>query len=1226
MSASASSAPLFRRIIKLPLRLLYIMFILILLLGAILFFLPTLVSTEGFKQLLERRATLLLHRHVQLEKLDWTWSGGIELKGLKIDDDPDFSTRPIISVESLSLKTDLSQLLKTCLDFDLSIKGLNAELIRNPDGRTNLEALLANLKGMEKQEQETRLKESGDFSLSLPFDINGHVLLEETSLQMNDHIRDRNFMARDITLLLDVPSIREQAVTLNLNMNEEIDGLSMPPVKIFLCLENMIDSDGYLSLDNAALTLNGTLPGLTIDLIGEAWASSVKGTVELDASPLATLAQPFIAATLPEVSGRIKMDLAARGNPLEDLSLSTIITGTGLYASQGPLKDIKLGPLNLRLIQEGSFSLSDGTLFINSGEIQVQDDSNIFWKGSVLGLKDPAPVADLILGPVFLDFEGLLPLVKDFIPPIVSINNEVQDTLKRPFRLELNEAKINGPLLSGSARLDLEGAKLSLPLARVKTTKGFLSAEELNFQISRANFILESAFPVQAELLGDLDIRNLNINTGKEIYLERINVPLLNLVVTDIKKSPEALFGISAGLFLDESMRLTGLSTLSRIEIPELSHSLQAECSLENRPSALVNVKHLSVSGPVLNLKGILQHDIETGIALEAKIAGFNLKDLDPPQFDMEKFKAQFDIREMFKGNLEISDYDAESEKLDIQGQINLKLDNLAPMLPATPLSESDLKGFIDVKWDLTGRVPKGDEVKQLNRDDISLPDRLRQTEFLKKLRVITSLNNVSLTLPLGKDSSIRISRIQTDSPLELVMEDGLKKGNIGGNIELSGIEEIPSLGKLDRPANISLAFSVEQEDLKTARFTETISLDLINMNQSASVSLDNIDRILANKSKPTLSKLLKMANLFVSGKIQADIDPNLEIPIIKQLTLKGLVEAGTEIKLAGGESLKIRTWAESPGLDASLGSKISVINMQSSIDLEKSYHLIFSKDENPQGKAVLSPLSLKVINPESESISYLEARADTARRIMDDLQGRLNAKRSLYIEMAEFPAGTLPLKIYNHEMEFRLVNGLPRIDYFQVELLGGTLAGYVSLSKRNDDFLLEVQCSLSNLNASGLLPDELKGISGKEAELSGRLSLSLPVSQDSRRLFQELSLNVNLTHIGARTLERMLYAMDPYESNETIVQQRKLLTIGSPRWIRLLIENGNLSLSGQLEAKGISIDLPPIERLNLTNLPVHRQLEKRLTAVGALNDLLKIISSDSLYMGDDGIISWTGN
>jgi hypothetical protein len=322
-----------------------------------------------------------------------------------------------------------------------------------------------------------------------------------------------------------------------------------------------------------------------------------------------------------------------------------------------------------------------------------------------------------------------------------------------------------------------------------------------------------------------------------------------------------------------------------------------------------------------------------------------------------------------------------------------------------------------------------------------------------------------------------------------------------------------------------------------------------------------------------------------------------------------------------GGEALKIRTWTESPGLDASLGPEISVINMQSSIDLDKNFNLIFLEDENPHEKADLSPLSFRVINPELESSAFIDAQADATRRIMDDLLGRLNAKRSLYIEMAAFPAGALPLRIYNHEMEFRLVNGLPHIDYFQVELLGGTLAGHLSISKRDDDFLLGIQCSLTNLNASVLLPGELKGVSGEDAELSGRLSLLLPISQDSRQLLRELSLNVNLTHIGARTLERMLYAMDPYESNETIVQQRKLLGIGAPRWIKLLIENGNLSLSGQLEAKGISLDLPPIERLNLTNLPIHRQLEKRLTGVGALKNLLKIISSDSIYIDNDGII-----
>ncbi|MDB9823036.1 hypothetical protein OAC89_04970, partial [Deltaproteobacteria bacterium] len=146
-------------------------------------------------------------------------------------------------------------------------------------------------------------------------------------------------------------------------------------------------------------------------------------------------------------------------------------------------------------------------------------------------------------------------------------------------------------------------------------------------------------------------------------------------------------------------------------------------------------------------------------------------------------------------------------------------------------------------------------------------------------------------------------------------------------------------------------------------------------------------------------------------------------------------------------------------------------------------------------------------------------------------------------------------------------------------------------------------------------------GLSGEETELSGNLSLSFPLYKNTRRFLQDLNMDVNLTHIGSRTLERLLYALDPYESNETIMNQRKLLRMGSPRWIRLVIENGALSLSGQVQVKGISMDLPRIERINLADLPLQGRLEPALSGIGVIIDLLEIISSDSIYIGDDGII-----
>jgi len=253
------------------------------------------------------------------------------------------------------------------------------------------------------------------------------------------------------------------------------------------------------------------------------------------------------------------------------------------------------------------------------------------------------------------------------------------------------------------------------------------------------------------------------------------------------------------------------------------------------------------------------------------------------------------------------------------------------------------------------------------------------------------------------------------------------------------------------------------------------------------------------------------------------------------------------------------------------------------------------------------------------------------ARRLMEDLRGRIAKRPSLSFDSAHIETGPLGLDISNYEMEFRLAHFLPSIDYFQFDVMGGTFVGAVSISRDRDLFILDMDCTFSGLDANrlsplSLLPGPAKSPSQTsenlpdDTELSGELSLRLPISEDPDQVLNNLSAALRLTHIGSRTLERFLYAMDPYESNETISKQRNILRQGTPRWIDLEIRHGNLSLTGEVEVKGVSVQLPSIERFNVTALPLHRKLEKHLSSLGPVVNSLKALSADVIMMKGDRI------
>jgi len=93
-------------------------------------------------------------------------------------------------------------------------------------------------------------------------------------------------------------------------------------------------------------------------------------------------------------------------------------------------------------------------------------------------------------------------------------------------------------------------------------------------------------------------------------------------------------------------------------------------------------------------------------------------------------------------------------------------------------------------------------------------------------------------------------------------------------------------------------------------------------------------------------------------------------------------------------------------------------------------------------------------------------------------------------------------------------------------------------------------------------------------------LWVGLPLSTSIDRLLQDMEFELEITRIGTRALERMLYALDPYEDNESIVRQRKLLRMGSVRWVTAGLKDGMLSTSGQVEVKGVKLAIPRLERL----------------------------------------------
>ena len=60
-----------------------------------LFLLPKLVSTSAFKAYVENLSGQALTRKIRIDTLEWSWSDGIVMENIFLEDDPSFSEKPM---------------------------------------------------------------------------------------------------------------------------------------------------------------------------------------------------------------------------------------------------------------------------------------------------------------------------------------------------------------------------------------------------------------------------------------------------------------------------------------------------------------------------------------------------------------------------------------------------------------------------------------------------------------------------------------------------------------------------------------------------------------------------------------------------------------------------------------------------------------------------------------------------------------------------------------------------------------------------------------------------------------------------------------------------------------------------------------------------------------------------------------------------------------------------
>ncbi|MBF0397766.1 MAG: hypothetical protein HQK78_13390 [Desulfobacterales bacterium] len=753
----------------------------------------------------------------------------------------------------------------------------------------------------------------------------------------------------------------------------------------------------------------------------------------------------------------------------------------------------------------------------------------------------------------------------------ISLNGKVIS----PFDLKISVKNLCTP--GGIISLNQASCDLKSELLGTKIfITGFVQNQLLSFdsKIEGVNFALSglniSNFKIFNQGSFDIKKDRLDLKNGG-LYLLKKGQVFWNGVIDNIKsKTPNIDFTLKSIFF-----ELNEIINLLKNYLPDTFQIRKAPANL-SISNINISGKQFKIDDLMLNIPDIsfkLKDQKELNIqklTLSAK-SKVKLNNTKPLDINIEGLNASISAFDMFKVDLNADLTNTGKSKVKTNGNMILNLQLLEKYIPYIKTT-----GNVKLEWDVSGRIPNEKELSKFK--DISSFNIETDLGFLDNLKTLTHLKDVCVDFKRLDKKRYKVQKISTVSPIKNLFETKSGKGELSANISIDRIDEIPFI-KIKEPLKLNVSYLITHDYLKRIKILESINIYPFNIKQSVDASLYGIDKLIKRKFKPPISSWLNYLGCDIKGSVDFD-NPDLSL-FKSDLKVRGNINSLVELYLRPFDSIKTTSIVSGKDIDIQLGNKLILKGLNPDFELSKTFSL--AKEEAKKENAI-SLLSKEVmeLNPEFT-------------RIKENKSIRVN--HSITLKSLNLLGGKFPISINNSFLDFNLNEGLPIIEQFQLDILNGTVKGNMAILKTEmDSFYLQADLAFSGVE-----------------DLSGNISIAIPFNNKIKTFFDDFKLNVSFTHISSLALQRILYALDPYESNEAISSQRKLLNTGYPRWINLNIKNGNLSLDGEIEAKGIRVSIPKLERLNISNVGTLNRLEEYLGVFIPVNKILHVFTKSEL-------------
>jgi len=1184
----------------------------VLIFGLIFFIIPYAASTSGFRELIESYASRALHRSVSIESIDFEWKKGLRVESIRISDDPDLPQTPMGSIALLKVFVDFPDLFKRGrLACEISLDAVTVRIVRGQDGKTNLQRFLAGLSTPKESRPAASDEIKGSYAVPVT-DLDALLAIRHINILYEDRIQNRTAGLHDGSLDIHAPSLLTQPLSMKASAEVRSQGKPLSPLNAILKIQDLFDESARIQPDRMSIDMEVSAPGVQMTLKGNLSQKNLAGTGYADLEKV----QPVLFSVLPEQllpmmkTGRF--EFTAIATQLDDAraAFDTHIRLKGIEIQASSDKESPLDPLTLDLNQKGIVNIPRGDLIIETGGLSL-NSSRMEWYGQVNGLRTSSCDMRFNMGPSKFNLYELLTAAESFFK--ASFTFKLLDP-SSPF-LEIHGMEISGHPLQGLLFIDIRGISGSIRQFRVPFQEDttFVDAGKLAISLPQLRVKITDFVPAEILANGSLTVADLNLHGQSDLKIDSLTIPAFRLETRGLRIDKDAPFGSTLPFSLTTSLEANG------IQGPDLKpahlnlSSLRIQGNLGSNPFAEAALKGFRLHVPDFKWRYEALGTLRGNLIMEAEAPHIRIQALNPLKGDIDRFQLRLLVDKGIEATLHADAIDLGRHSFKTDTSVTADLGFLSSILPDLFDDRHRLSGKAQVTCNISGRIPPPSALTSLSSSATEwILD--PKSSVIESAGLSLNFSHVGGSWPLNAGTVLEVKSITTPTPFSYVLNGKNASGTLKGDIQIEAIRPsilpVADASQKPSPVSIHLAVTGEHNRLSSTSLSALLDIQPLGIKGETSFSVEGIDALL--KSSKTGNPSAWSQFLSGTAKIMADLPETGKILLDPKTMFQGGFKAGAEIETNPNQGMRVKIWADTRNFDIEKENTLSIKNLNTALSFEKRYlpmHQMHPK------KAMTDRLSNMVI--QDRTFRQTDAfEPDMFGAPAGGLQSRLNPKPSIDLGPARFFLSPHVVPIRHAALDLNLNDGLPQIRRVEAHLLEGAIIGSARVSREVDDLNFGARLLFSDIDLKKMLESEKQTPGEEDSTIGGQLGIAFPLVSSLRQLIENLQLSLQFNHIGSRAFGRVLYLLDPYENNETIVSQRKLLHSGVPRWIDVNVSNGILSLDGEVIVKGVPIKIPHLERLNLAAVSGLETYEPYLSYLNTWVLILKIVSDPSPPFG----------